>query len=218
MSLLKMTILSFSSTGLKQLTDLPQVYMAMFNPNSYKTELKVNFDEQQPQKAESGKRLPRFTNVGEKQFSFDFLVDGTGAAGYKRDVGLDVKSFINTVGYDKKVGKDGGGVRYLMLMWGSFLQKCVIESISINYTLFSSLGSPLRATISATFREYNDEPSELMKKIDSFLSSDVAQSAMSVANLAFSVYNAVDQTVAIASANNLDSIRVSVNGANMALP
>ena len=212
-----MTILSFSSTGLKQLTDLPQMYMAMFNPNSYKTELKVNFDETQPQKAESGKRLPRFTNVGEKQFSFDFLVDGTGAAGYKRDVGLDVKSFISTVGYDKKVGKDGGGIRYLILMWGTFIQKCVIETISVNYTLFSSLGSPLRATISAGFREYNDEPSELMKKIDSFLGSDIAQSAMSVANLAFSAFNAVDQTVSIAKSNDLDSIRATVNPASIKL-
>ena len=191
--------------------------MAMFNPNSYKTELKVNFDETQPQKAESGKRLPRFTNVGEKQFSFDFLVDGTGAAGYKRDVGLDVKSFISTVGYDKKVGKDGGGIRYLILMWGTFIQKCVIETISVNYTLFSSLGSPLRATISAGFREYNDEPSELMKKIDSFLGSDIAQSAMSVANLAFSAFNAVDQTVSIAKSNDLDSIRATVNPASIKL-
>jgi hypothetical protein len=217
MSLLKMTILSFSSIGLEQLTDLPQIYTVMFNPNSYKTELKVNFDETQPQKAESGKRLPRFNNVGEKQFSYDFLVDGTGAAGYKRDVGLDVKSFINTVGYDKKVGKDGGGIRYLMLMWGTFIQKCVIESISVNYTLFSSLGSPLRATISAGFREYNDEPWEFMKKVDSFLASDTAQSAMSVANLAFSAFNTVDQTVAIAKANDLDSIRATVNPAAMKL-
>ncbi|MES2776598.1 MAG: hypothetical protein V4722_20645 [Bacteroidota bacterium] len=216
MSLLKMTILSFSKTGIKQLTDIPQLYMVMFNPNSYKTELKVNFDEEQPQKSESGKRLPRFTNVGNKQFSFDFLVDGTGAAGYKRDVGLDVKSFIKVVGYDKNVGE--GGIRYLLLMWGGFIQKCVIESISVNYTLFSALGSPLRATISAGFREYNDEPEGLLKDIGDFFDSNPVQGIMSVANVAFQAFNAVSQTVAIAKANDLDSIRESVTGGSIKLP
>jgi hypothetical protein len=214
MSLLKMTILSFSSSGVKQLTDIPQMYMVMFNPNSYKTELKVNYDEEQADKTE--KKTPRFKNIGPKQFSFDFLVDGTGAAGYKRDVGFDVSSFIKVVGYDKNIGK--GSIRYLLLLWGSFIQKCVIESISVNYTLFSSLGSPLRATISATFREYNDEPSELFKKVDEFFNSAPVQGALTVANVAFQAFNSVSQTVAIAKANDLDSIRANVDSNNLKLP
>ena len=214
MSLLKMTILSFSSSGVKQLTDIPQLYMVMFNPNSYKTELKVNYDEEQADKTE--KKTPRFKNIGPKQFSFDFLVDGTGAAGYKRDVGFDVSSFIKVVGYDKNIGK--GSIRYLLLLWGSFIQKCVIESISVNYTLFSSLGSPLRATMSATFREYNDEPSELFKKVDEFFNSAPVQGALTVANVAFQAFNSVSQTVAIAKANDLDSIRAKVDSNNLKLP
>lgn len=209
-----MTILSFSANGVKQLTDIPQMYMVMFNPNSYKTELKVNFDEEQPEKTD--KKSPRFKNVGPKQFSFDFVVDGTGAAGYKRDVGLDVSSFIKVVGYDKNIGK--GSVRYLLLLWGSFIQKCVIETISVNYTLFSALGSPLRATISATFREYNDEPSELFKAVDEFFNSAPVQGALTVANVAFQVFNSVSQTVAIAKANDLDSIRANVDADNLKLP
>ncbi len=216
MSLLKMTILSFSKTGIKQLTDIPQVYMVMFNPNAYKTEFVVNFDEEQPQKAESGKPLPRLKNIEPKKFTFDFIVDGTGAAGYKRDVGLDVKSFIKVVGYDKNVGT--GSVRYLLLMWGTFIQKCVIESISVNYSLFGPLGSPLRATITANFREYNDEPTGLLKDVADFFDSNPVQGIMSVANVAFQVFNAVDQTVAIAKANDLDSIRQSVTGGSIRLP
>lgn len=234
MSLLKMTILSFSSTGIKQLTDIPQLYMVMFNPSSYKTEFKVNYDITKPQKSDDSTKLPRFNSIESKQFSFDFVVDGTGAAGYKRDVGLDVKSFMKVVGYDVNlkaasalqaaVSAGGGestpvpGVRYLLLLWGSFIQKCVIESISVNYTLFSALGSPLRATISATFREYNDEPSDLMKKINSFFDSNPVQGIMSVANVAFQVFNSVSQTVAIAKANDLDSIRETVTGGSIKLP
>ncbi len=40
MSLLKMTILSFKKKGEQQLTDIPQMYMAMFNPASTKQKQK----------------------------------------------------------------------------------------------------------------------------------------------------------------------------------
>jgi len=211
MSLLKMTILSFSKTGINQLADIPQVYTVMFNPNAYKTELKVNYDAQEPVNTEGGKSLPRIDHVGKKQFSFDFMIDGTGAAGFKRVVGLDVASFIKVTGYDINVG-NSGGVRYLLLMWGTFIQKCVIESISVNYTLFSALGLPLRAVITAGFREYNDEPKGIFKKVSDFFDSNPVQGIMSVANVAFQAFNTVNQTVAIAKANNLDSIRQSVTG------
>jgi hypothetical protein len=215
MSLLKMTILSFSKTGIKQLSDIPQVYMVMFNPNSYKSDFVVKYAEDKPANTEAaGNNVEK---IEPKKFSFDFIVDGTGAAGYKRDVGFDVTSFIKTVGYDKNISNTGT-TRYLLILWGSFIQKCQIESISVNYTLFSSLGSPLRATISATFREYNDAPSELMKKVDAFFSSAPVQGAMSVANVAFQAFNSVSQTVAIAKANDLDSIRAKVDSNNIKLP
>jgi hypothetical protein len=40
---------------------------------------------------------------------------------------------------------------------------------------------------------------------------------MSVANVAFQAFNTVDQTVAIAKANDLDSIRQSVTGGSIKL-
>jgi hypothetical protein len=147
MSLLKMTILSFSKTGIKQLTDIPQLYAVMFNSNAYNTEFKVNFNEQQPLKTESGKPLPTVNHIDPKKFTFDFAVDGIGAAGFKRDVGLDVKSFLKVVGHDKNIGTDN--LRYLLLMWGTFIQKCVIESISVKYPLSSPFDqSDLKTCIS----------------------------------------------------------------------
>ncbi|MEJ7679305.1 MAG: hypothetical protein WKG06_15900 [Segetibacter sp.] len=63
-----------------------------------------------------------------------------------------------------------------------------------------------------SFREYNDEPPAWMKGITDFLDSDLVQGATTIANVAFQVYNAVDQTVAIAKTNGLDSIRETVTG------
>ena len=153
MSLLKMTILSFDKSGAKQLTALPRVYTVMFNPTSYKLEYKVNYDTNQPDGSD-GKSAP-VKNIEPQQYSFDFLVDGTGAAGYKRDVLLDVESFKKTVGYDKNIGNGKGSVRYLILLWGSMMLKCSIESISVNFTLFNAAGIPLRATISAEATRLN---------------------------------------------------------------
>ena len=152
MSLLKMTILSFDKPGAKQLTSIPQVYIVMFNPASYKLDYKVNYDTNQADGSEAA--APVVKNVEPQQYSFDFLIDGTGAAGFKRNVLLDVESFKKTVGFDKSMKS----VRYLILMWGTMMLKCSIENISVNYTLFNAAGIPMRATISATFKERNDEP------------------------------------------------------------
>lgn len=214
MSLLKMTILSFDKTGSEQLAAIPQVYMVMFNPTSYKLEYKVNYDENQAPASEP--KSPVMNNIGPQQYSFDFLIDGTGAAGFKRNVLLDVESFKKTVGYDKNIGV--GSVRYLILLWGSMMLKCSIETISVNYTLFNSAGIPLRATISATFRERKDEPAEFMKDIDKFFDSNPVKDGLSVANIAYQALNAISQTVAIARANDLDSIREKVTASSIKLP
>lgn len=214
MSLLKMTILSFKASGIKQLTDIPRMYMVMFNPASYKREFKIQYETQQPDKDNGSP--PRVKGVEPETYNFDFLVDGTGAAGFKRNVFLDVESFKKTVGFDKSIGK--GDLRYLVLLWGTMLLKCKIESISVNYTLFDSAGIPLRATISASFKECKDDPSGLFGKMDQFFDSDPVAGAMSVANVAFSAFNSVSQTVSIAQANDLDSIREKVTGSSIQLP
>lgn len=214
MSLLKMTILSFDKPGLKQLTAIPQVYIVMFNPTSYKLEYKVNYDTNQPDGSEG--KSPVVKNVEPQQYSFDFLIDGTGAAGFKRNVLLDVESFKKTVGYDKKVGN--GSVRYLILMWGSMMLKCSIESISVNYTLFNAAGIPLRATISASFKERKDDPDDFTKAMDDFFESDPVKDGLSVANIAFQAFNGVSQTIAIAEANDLNSIREKVTASSIKLP
>ena len=211
-----MTILSFDKTGSKQLTATPQIYVVMFNPTSYKLEYKVNYDTNQPDKSDGTPAIVK--NVDPQSYSFDFLIDGTGAAGFKRNVLLDVESFKKTVGYDKSIANGIGSVRYLILLWGSMMLKCTIETISINYTLFSSAGIPLRATVSATFKESKDEPADFMKGVDKFFDSNPVKDGLSVANIAYQAFNATDQTIAIAKANDLDSIREKVTASSIKLP
>jgi len=212
MSLLKMTILSFDKSGAKQLTSIPQVYIVMFNPASYKLDYKVNYDTNQADGSEA--TTPVVKNVEPQQYSFDFLVDGTGAAGFKRNVLLDVESFKKTVGFDKSMKS----VRYLILMWGTMMLKCSIENISVNYTLFNAAGIPMRAMISATFKERNDDPDDFTKGLDDFFEGDPVKDGLSVANIAFQVFNGVSQTVAIAETNDLNSIREKVTAASIKLP
>jgi hypothetical protein len=109
-------------------------------------------------------------------------------------------------------------VRYLILMWGTMMLKCSIENISVNYTLFNAAGIPMRATISATFKERNDDPDDFTKGLDDFFEGDPVKDGLSVANIAFQVFNGVSQTVAIAETNDLNSIREKVTAASIKLP
>ncbi|MDC3253781.1 hypothetical protein OAU89_02685, partial [bacterium] len=45
---------------------------------------------------------------------------------------------------------------YLKLTWGEFKFNCELTSLSVNYTLFSSDGKPLRAELDCTFSEFQD--------------------------------------------------------------
>lgn len=49
---------------------------------------------------------------------------------------------------------------YLVVRWGNFSFKCRCESADIKYTLFNPLGKPVRAVITAKFKEFIDRKTE----------------------------------------------------------
>lgn len=56
-----------------------QSYEMMFNPSGFDEDWTIRWTEQQPQ-GTSG-TLPQFNAIAPQSYAFDFLVDGTGAAG-----------------------------------------------------------------------------------------------------------------------------------------
>lgn len=243
MSLVKLTVLSFNNAGGPDLLiKPPMLYSAMFNPNSYKIEYKINYQAQQsignvpsnaegeapvpgvpaPPKAPTGlsatksDTTPKNSTGGPageepRTISFDFLIDGTGASGTKRNVYLDVELFKKTVGYQKDLNPTADDKKnllpFLLLIWGTFIFQCKIESISVNFTLFDTFGIPLRATMSCTFREFPGVLGNMSNPLESAFNSKQFASAASVADLMAGVANLAQGVVAKAKDMDLNSLR-----------
>ncbi len=238
MSLMKMTILAFKSFDNPSDLVKPRIFTAMFNPPAYKVERTMVKDTQAASGSDS--EANPTGSIQPSKMTFDFVIDGTGAGGQKRIVLAETRNFEQVVmpkkkedasmpgpslpadsvaGSAEQAPGDGAVVANknpvelpkLLLLYGTFMFSCEIESFSVNYTLFDSSGVPLRATISATFSEV--EPRGIGASMRDFLQGD---SVGTVANVAGFLSNAFAQSQNIvasvkeARSRNLNSLREQV--------
>ena len=181
-----------------------RIYIAMFNPENFNVTQRVNYDQVQAPGLISTE--PVFRNMQSQVFRFDFLVDGTGSSGEKREVFADILWFKYVVGYLGDIHRP----HYLIINWGTFLARCVISHFDIRYDLFRQEGIPLRATISATFIEHID--SSLESRLANRSSPDlmhvkVVKEDDTLPLLTFEVYGDSSYYTEVARINNLDSFR-----------
>ncbi len=213
MALLKMIILSFKSFELKDL-NRPFIFNVMFNPASYKIETNLNKD--QAQTGGGAVQTSPLNAIELKKMSFDFLIDGTGASGDKRNVLLEVKKFEGVVMPSKsELNALAQGTKpelpKLILIWGSFVFTCEIDSYAVNYTLFNSLGIPLRATISATFLEVQKgSPTDILDRFMPEAINDTVTGIASFLSTSFALTGNVAASLEKAKEENLNTLRQKV--------
>jgi len=161
----------------------------------------------------------------------DLLIDGTGYSPAPPPLGaLDSAvpssglSVVAQIELFKQVTGFSGNVhrpRYLMLVWGKLVATCVLESFSVAYKLFTPEGLPLRAVISATFKEHKDSvQGELEKNLSSpdIQHAHVVRSGEHLTNVVQSVYKMPDHYISIAEANGLHTVRQVAAGSTLLLP
>ncbi|HAP64916.1 MAG TPA: hypothetical protein DCR93_37345 [Cytophagales bacterium] len=126
-------------------------YEVMLNPEKFTENFNIEYNTEQ---APGTPDAPaKFNKAEPGKVSFDLIFDGTGVIDLTRtDISKEIKDF-------KKVVYDYNGdihcPNFLKLTWGKALQfNCRLESLSIEYTLFSADGSPLRAKAQASFVSY----------------------------------------------------------------
>lgn len=214
MGLLKMTILSFRSFDNPMDLLKPRMFLAMFNPASYKIE--YNFTKDKKETAGGNDQTAPVSAISLKKMSFDFLIDGTGANGDERIVLLEIKKFEKLVMPEKSditafnnASTAQLEMPKLLLVWGTFIFSCEVESYSLNYTLFNQLGIPLRATISATFNEV--VLPEALNVLNDSAELDAITNVASFLSTAFTITNNVAKAVDMARDENLNSLRQNVN-------
>lgn len=191
-------------------------FLAQFNPETFSVTTEFDYAQDDIPPGDDGKEA-RFNHIKPKQYSFDFLMDGTGASGDKTDVLAQIELFKTTVGFYGKIHRP----RFLVLSWGTFVATCVLENYTINYKLFRPDGTPLRAVLSASFKEHKPKLlKELMKNLgspDLTHSHEVKDKEM-LWWLSYKEYDTPNYYLHVAEKNELNNLRRLKNGRRLYFP
>jgi len=181
-------------------------YEVMYNPNNIAVKLQIERDDRQASGETSSPQ--NFVKIKPQDYSFEFIIDGTGANGEaKKDVPQEVANFLSTVYYLK--GNEHQP-RYLKILYGSVLLKCVLKSVDITYNLFSPNAKPLRAKVNASFTSCLDQ--DLSEMINNKSSPDLTHSRKlkrsdKLIGVSNTMYKKNTYYLEVARANNFDTFR-----------
>lgn len=232
-ALAKLTILPFTEmkSGFTRPALLPP-FIAMYNPASFT----LNHEKDLISKFESSglQGVLESKNTKNQTLTVEILLDATGASpagGFvgsalskvaKALKGVDVliAAFFATTQLPDPISHKPN---HLKVIWGAGLFfECRLTSATVSYKLFGRDGRPLRASISATFKE---APTKLsLAKIKNFFSSpDVTKEYVVLAgdtiyNIADRFYEDESFYLQIAEANDLKNYRRLIPGTKLILP
>lgn len=229
-ALLKLTIIPFKDADLGVMgPPAGPPFIAQFNPESYTDTTEFRYEEAQAQGETSAEA--KFQSIAPKKFSFELLLDGLGVSPAPPPAGaLDavapssglsvvaqLEHFRLTVGFFNEAHRPN----FLLLLWGKLVAMTAIESYAVAYKLFSPAGLPLRATLTASFREH--VPKAMAALMQNLASPDVVHAHRMVegdhlTRVVDAVYRSPAHTIDVARANGFDTIRWLAPGTAVTLP
>lgn len=210
-------------------------FPVQYNPSTLNVTHSIKRDKQV--KSPAGNNEQKFLNVCPRKVSLELLFDGTGAspssmgllANLAREAGIPTIGDILPVSAQVNLflklayqieGKDHKP-NYIMMVWGTFVMNCVLESASVNYTMFDSNGLPLRAKLSISVKEF--VPNTLLGKIISLSSPDLSHAVTVVEGdtlqlLCHKIYGNPGLYTEVAKVNKLDNYRKLKPGMQLLFP
>ncbi len=140
-----------------------QKFEALLNPTKYSLSYKSEYNSEAPAGSPEGSL--KFDKISSPTFDLEFFLDGTGVTeenkgnalinkiinkkAKKTNVATQFDDFLKTTGtYDGQIHKPYN----LTISWGILTFEGVLTDFSIDFTLFSPEGYPLRAIIKAKFK------------------------------------------------------------------
>lgn len=118
-----------------------------FNPTEYSVEYSTSYQETAPPGLSNP--IIQFVNGNTQVLSMDLLFD-TYTDGGGSDVSERTRAFTDMLSIDGSLHAPPR----VEFSWGVFTFKAVVEKISQKFTMFRSDGTPVRATLSVTFKQY----------------------------------------------------------------
>lgn len=210
----KMTIIPIKEEGSIPIPMGPP-FVLQFNPENFSEQYKPCYDNQQPQNKENAD--PRYILTQSPRYSLEFIIDGTGASGDKREVEAEVGFFKGLIRINSEIHRPPT----LILIYGTFLSKVVMRSMDIQYTMFRSNGTPLRAKVRCDFEKKENPLLSIIKS--NFLSPDLTREYQvrqgdTLPSLCKAIYDNPRFNIEVARANNLTTIRKPRVGSQLIFP
>ena len=160
MSLIKLIIIPYKDENFS--SKVNSGVELMINPSSYK--LNSSIDYANDKTLGDAAASPKLTAYGEDILEFETTYDGTGVVPTGTSPPKAVKDQIDEL--KKTVYAYNGSTHqpnFLKVVWGVFLFKCRLTSLTFDYKLFAPSGEPLRAKVSLKFKGYvSPEEEELI--------------------------------------------------------
>ena len=216
----KLKIQSYSDKGFT--TRVGTAFEVTINPETYTTRHRIEFSDTQA----PGTSMPilKFKKITAQEISFDFLFDSTGVI---KDASALNIAIANPFEKPKSVADEIDAFRkniieyrrdihrpyFLKIHWGTLLFKCVLTNMDIEFKLFKSDGTPIRAIAKCTFKGTVEE--DLRKALENKQSPDVTherlvKSGDRLSLMTHKIYNQQKYLLPVAEFNQLDGFR-SVN-------
>lgn len=192
-------------------TEVDPVFTCMLNPAKYSRTRSAEYIQDKP--LQDG-TVPekKFKCISADTLELDELVlDGTGIVDAPEATqSLDVDgqlALLRKVLYqpdsDNKVK-----LSVVQVLWGSMLFQGRVESMAVNYTLFSSAGTPLRARVKLSFSAYEGSTAKLASGTAGPSTRQIRlMGGDSLPLLCFNAYNDPSLHQAVALFNNLTTFR-----------
>lgn len=202
----KLTIKAYSSVEFKS-SDFIGEFVVMFNPTTFTQKYDLEYEEQQGQ-GSSGTNQ-KFVKIKPQEYTFEFLLDGTGASAPKPSGGVAglIRNFVSLTA---EINGDTHRPNFLELSWGEFVFKCVLKTTSVAYSLFEPSGAPLRAKITATFSNSVDDKLRVAsegKNSPDLTHVRVVRAGDTIPLLAYRIYEDPELYARVARTNDLDNFR-----------
>jgi len=133
----------------------------------------------------------------------------------------DVRLYTNQITSLMNVDTSTSAPPIITFIWGSLNFRGVLENVTQKFTMFLNDGTPVRATLNVTMREYltlQDQTQTAGNALSSLGQSLVLNEGQQLWSVANNVYNDASEWRQLASANNIDNPRTLESGLSIIAP
>ncbi|MGB0788736.1 MAG: CIS tube protein [Marinirhabdus sp.] len=196
-------------------------FATLLNPEKYTFKYKVEYTEAQGQGTSATK--PKFVRTPPEDFDLEFLFDRTGVINGQDDSSGD--GIIDDLEKFKRIVFNYSGDKhkpnYVMINWGTLLFKGTLTEMSIEFKLFGSDGTPLRALAKTKFKGSVEDDLRVARENNQ--SPDlthirVVNEGDTLPLMAYRIYGDPKYYLQVAKANQLSNFRKLTTGQQLIFP